>query len=85
MNSRIIAALSAAVMGVACFSPGISAAQSSDQKAKELAAAKAPSEGTALAAPLTQSPSGRSLMDTTGKEPTTGRTGEVLLRPADRQ
>jgi hypothetical protein len=86
MNSRIvIAALSAAVMGIACLAPVASQAQTSQPSGLAQSPPQSVSEGTALTPPKVDPSKVKKFSGAAAAQPTAGKTGELLLEPSPRR
>jgi hypothetical protein len=80
MNSRIvIAALSAAVMAIACLAPMTSSAQTPQPSGVAQSPPSSLSEGTALAAPKVDPSKQRKSTGAGSAQQTASKTGEFLL------
>jgi hypothetical protein len=82
MNSRIIiAATSAAVIGIACVVPIASSAQTAQPSGVVHSAPNALSEGTALPPPQIDPSKVRKSTIAASAQPTAAKTGDLLLEP----
>ena len=86
MKSRIvIAALSAAVMGIVCMAPIASQAQTQQPSSLAQGAPKSHSEGTALQAPKLDLSKVGKASGVASAQPTAPKQGEMVLAPVARR